>query len=149
MFGRLFRFAYISAWENDNSSICFWKMRHEKLYISCMNMALLPNKKRLPNIFIMLNTLGHFSTICGVHIEYGKQQENRLTEISVYSFYRAFHYASLNRTYGFYHVLLPRYMRNIKTVIEVLVHLVTIHFTTLQYFSCISLSFIYEWINHR
>ena len=36
----------------------FWKMHRRKLYTSCMNKSLLQNKKRLPNIFVTLNTLG-------------------------------------------------------------------------------------------
>ena len=93
-------------------------------------------RKSLPNIFIML---GHCTIVHVAHIEYGKHHETDLIWISVYSFCRAFYGGFFNEI-----ILEGRDIREIKMSKKLLVHSVTIHFTTPQYFSCISLTFIYK-----
>ena len=97
-------------------------MRCRKLYTACINKSLMQNKKGLLSVFIMFNTLVHSVIIQIAHINYGKNRQNQLIGIFLYSFCRAFHGASFEKRNSDFIIVLSRDMSEVSNVAKLLPH---------------------------
>jgi len=116
MFGRLFRFEYISAWKNSNIPILFEKYLPSKALQKLYKQVPSAKQKSLLNIFVMFNTMKssiHYHVGCSFDV-WNKSSEQVNRRVCLYSFCRAFHGASSQKKSRFYHLLKPRYVRNKK-----------------------------------